>query len=94
MVRQPTICIALLLTVAILAAGVAAAQTTYTLKVTAASQSYSGTQTVKITGSVSPAPGPSTAVALKLINPAGTVLGVWEAPVNGTSGLFSYSLVA
>ena len=77
-----------------LAAGGAVAQSTYTLKVQTDQASYSASQTIKISGSVAPAPGPSTAVTLKLINPSGTVLGVWSAEVGATSGLYNFSLVA
>ena len=78
----------------VLGTGVATAQTTRTLTVSTDSASYSASQTIRITGSLSPAPGPSTAVTLKLINPSGTVLAVWEAEVGATSGLFNHTLVA
>ena len=84
----------LLFTALILTAAGAAAQTTYSLSVSTDQSSYAGSQTIQITGSVSPAPGPSTAVTLKLISPDKTVLGVWEAPVGASTGLFNYSLVA
>lgn len=71
-----------------------ASATTYTLKVSTDSASYSGAASIKITGSVSPAPGASTGVTLKLINPTGVVLGVWTAGVGASSGEFNYTLTA
>ena len=72
----------------------AAAQTTYALKVSTDATSDAGTATSNIIGSVLPPPGPSTAVTLKLINPSGAVLGVWYAAVGASSGSFNYTLVA
>jgi hypothetical protein len=71
-----------------------AAQTTYTLKVSTDSSSYIAGQSIKITGSVSPAPGPSTGVTLKVVNPSGTVVAVGEADVGASSGSYNYTLVA
>ena len=72
----------------------AMAQSTYTLKVATDSSAYGPGQTIKVTGSVSPAPGPSTAVALKVLNPAGTVVAVGETSVGASSGLYNYTFVA
>ena len=78
----------------LLVAQAVAAQTTYTLTVSTGSASYITGQAIKITGSVTPAPGPSTGVALKVINPSGTVVAVGEAAVGASSGEYNYSLVA
>ena len=77
-----------------LTAGSIAAQTTYTLKVSTNSATYSASDSIKITGSVSPPPGPSTGVTLKLINPNGVTLGVWYADVGASTGLFNHTVVA
>jgi hypothetical protein len=72
----------------------AAAQTTYTLTVTTNSSSYAGTQNIVVSGSVTPPPGPNTAVTLKIINPLGVELTPGEAYVNATTGDYSYTFVS
>ncbi|MDG7008365.1 MAG: hypothetical protein JRN06_09020 [Nitrososphaerota archaeon] len=92
--RSSAIFSAAVLVTLILGAGGASAQTAYALKVQTDQQSYFGTQPILISGSVTPAPGASTGVVFTIVNPSGTKLGYWNADVNGTTGDFSYSIVA
>jgi hypothetical protein len=92
--RRALLVCSLVFAALLLAAQGANAQATYTLKVTTDSPSYAASQTVKITGSVTPAPGPSTAVTLKVINPSGMVLVVGAAEVGATTGMYNFTLVA
>jgi hypothetical protein len=65
---------------------------TYSMTVTTASSSYSGTQAISISGTVSPAPGPNTAVIVTIRNSGGAIADVNEVPVmtNGSYGWTSY----
>ncbi len=73
---------------------VAVAQTTYALTVSTDASSYTGSQSIKISGHVSPAPGPSTGVILKVVNPSGAVLLVDEANVGASTGEYNLTVVA
>jgi len=94
--RQYTAVTALLLMAAILSAQAAVAQTTYTITVKTDSASYTTGQLIKITGSVSPPPGPSTAVTVRIFNPSKPMQLVYvaEANVSASTGAFNSSLVA
>jgi hypothetical protein len=94
MSRSRAVLVSVLALAFLLAAQGATAQTAYTLKVSTDTASYVSGQTIKISGSVSPAPGPSTGVTLKVINPSGMVVAVGEANVGASSGTYNYSLVA
>ena len=85
---------AILVMAVILTAQGAAAQTTYTITVATDMPSYVTGQTIKVTGTVSPAPGPSTAVFVKVLNPAGKVVTVGDSPVGATTGAYNFTLVA
>jgi hypothetical protein len=65
----------------------------YTLVVQTAAPSYYGSQPIVVFGKVNPAPGPNTAVFLSIVNPSGKVVFVSEDAVNGTTGVFSDSVV-
>jgi hypothetical protein len=58
------------------------------------SPSYSGSQTIQVTGSVSPAPGSGTSAVIDVWNPSGTLVHTDDVPVNGTTGAFSDSFAA
>ena len=72
----------------------AAAQTTYTITVKTDSASYASGQQIKISGAVSPAPGPSTGVTLRIFNPSGQLVRAAEAGVSASTGAYNSSLVA
>ncbi|MDV3277990.1 MAG: hypothetical protein LYZ69_05925 [Nitrososphaerales archaeon] len=66
---------------------------TYAITVQTDASSYSGAQTLLASGAVSPPPGPGTAVALKILNPSGTLAAIGSAPVNGSTGSYQHSFV-
>ena len=66
----------------------------YSLTVQSDSPSYSGNSNITITGQVSPAPGPNTAVLVRVFNPNSVIATAAEVAVNGTTGLYSVSFVA
>jgi hypothetical protein len=70
----------------------AQAATTYTMTLRTDSPSYSGGQPITITGVLSPAPGPNTAVIITIRNHAGSIADVNEVLVlaNGSFGWTSY----
>src|SRR5882672_5115856 len=70
------------------------AATTYTVSVQTDAASYSAAQTITTSGTVSPAPGPNTAVVVTIKNPAGTVVDVGDDPVNPSTGAYSQVTVA
>jgi len=75
------------------------AQTSYHVYVATDRGSYSNGQNIGISGWVHPlgsvvGPGPDTAVFLRVFNPTGTLVAVGDAPVNATTGDYSYSIVA
>jgi len=77
----------------ILLAASAVSAVTYTITVQTDASSYSGAQTVRVSGTVSPAPGPGTAAFLKVLNPNNSPVAVGGPSVDGTSGAYQYSFV-
>jgi len=67
---------------------------TYTVTVQTDQPSYTGSQTITITGTVSPAPGPNTAVILSTKNSNGTVVDYQNDPVNSATGAYAGVIVA
>src|SRR3984957_19432540 len=61
---------------------------TYSVSVQTDAGTYSGTQPIVISGAVSPAPGNSTAVFIKVYNPNSVLVIVASASVNVTTGAF------
>src|ERR1700722_7195547 len=61
---------------------------TYSVSVQTDAGTYSGTQPIVISGAVSPAPGNSTAVFIKVYNPDSVLVIVASASVNVTTGAF------
>ena len=72
----------------------AAATPSYKVTVQTNSSSYVGGATVSVSGQVSPAPGPNTAVYIKVVSPSDALVTAMEASVNGTTGSYSASFVA
>jgi hypothetical protein len=70
------------------------AATTYTVSVQTDAASYSAAQTITTSGTVSPAPGPNTAVVVTIKNPAGTVVDIGDDPVNPSTGAYTQVTVA
>jgi len=70
------------------------AQSSYYVTVVTDKSSYMAGQTIAISGSVHPAPGPSTAVFLRVFNPSGNTVAVGDAPVDATTGDYTFSLAA
>jgi len=71
-----------------------AAAVSYAITVQTNAQSYVGASTVTVTGQVSPAPGPNTAVFVRVFNPSGAMATAGEAVVNGTTGAYTFNFVA
>jgi hypothetical protein len=71
-----------------------AAVTTFSISVGTDASSYVGAHQVKVTGSVTPAPGPNTAVFVRVISPNKTIVVLGSAAVNATSGAFEFDFVA
>ena len=67
---------------------------TYQVSVGTNSTFYSGSQTVVLTGVVSPAPGNGTSAFIRILNPDMTTVHIESVPVNGTTGKFSDSFTA
>lgn len=80
----------LLITLAALPASAAAS---YMITVHINSPSYVGFATAVVSGQVYPAPGPNTAVYIRVFNPANVLVTALEESVNGTTGLYSGSFV-
>jgi cell division septation protein DedD len=66
----------------------------YSITVQTNDNSYSGAATVTVAGQVSPAPGPNTAVLIRVFNPANAIVTAGEAAVNGTTGYYTFNFVA
>ncbi len=66
----------------------------YTMAVHTDSSSYVGAQTIHISGTVSPAPGPNTAVNVRVLAPNGEALIRGAPSVDGTTGDYSIDAVA
>jgi len=71
-----------------------AVSTTYTMTLQTNAASYNGTEPIVITGLISPAPGPNTAVVITVTNPKVSVVDIGEAPVSSSTGSFNYTLVS
>lgn len=71
-----------------------AAVTPYSITVGTDASAYVGAHPVKVTSSVTPAPGPNTAVFVKVISPNRTLVDVGNVVVNATSGAFEFDFVA
>ncbi|MDP7982610.1 MAG: hypothetical protein RAK18_05475, partial [Conexivisphaerales archaeon] len=86
----------LLLLVAFLAAGAlpASLAQSYTLTAQTSSSTYYGSQTVTVSGVVTPAPTSSTEAGIKVSNPSGTTVYVGDAPVSTSTGDYSLSFTA
>jgi len=52
--------------------------------------SYTGNQAITITGVVTPAPGPNTAVVVVVKGPNGAVVDVGSEPANATTGAYRH----
>jgi len=79
---------------ALVVLSVPASAVSYSVTVRTDSANYVGSSSISITGQVSPAPGANTSVLLRVYNPIMVLVGASEAPVNGTTGSYSYSFVA
>ena len=88
----------LLVLAAILAALVgfsgAASAVSYSLTVETNTPIYTGAVTITVSGQVSPAPGPNTAVAVRVFNPTKVLVKAAEVSVNETTGHYSTTFVA
>jgi len=82
--------------VALLAGVQGASAQTYTITVSTDVKSYVSGQQIKVSGTVSPAPGPSTAVGVRIFGPGGShpLVAVGDAPVGSTTGDYNYTFVA
>lgn len=67
------------------------AQGTYAMTLQTNSSSYSGTQPIVITGTISPAPGPNTGVVITITNSAGSLADIAEENPDASTGAFSYT---
>jgi hypothetical protein len=72
----------------------AATAASYSITVQTNSSTYIGAASITVSGQVSPAPGPNTAVFVRVINPNSVIVTASEVPVNGTTGLYSTSFAA
>jgi len=69
----------------------AASAATYTVSVQTSAPSYSGSQAIPITGTVSPAPGANTGIIITIENSNGSVADVDEVNPNASTGAFNYT---
>lgn len=92
--RQYALIVALALVAAMLAVQGASAQTTYTITVKTDASSYTSGQHIKISGTVSPPPGASTGVTIRIFNPAGQLVDPVEAFPNAVTGAFNCTTIA
>ena len=72
----------------------AASAASYAITVHTDSSTYVGPVTITVSGQVTPAPGPNTAVFVRVFNPNSVVVTAGEVNVNGTTGLYSESFAA
>ena len=72
---------------------VAASGISYSISVHTDAPSYAAITTIHVSGQISPAPGPSTAVFVRIYNPSRVLATLDQAQVNGTTGLYSDSFV-
>jgi hypothetical protein len=87
-----TVAVGMLAAFLLLAPTLAYAATT--VSVSTDKPSYKGSDSIAVSGTVTPAPGAGTAVYIKVANPSGTAVFVDSVSVNGATGAFSDSLVA
>jgi hypothetical protein len=71
-----------------------ASAVSYSVSVQTNNSSYSGAATIAIAGQVSPAPGPNTAVLIRVFSPLNAIVTAGEANVNGTTGFYTFNFVA
>src|SRR5208283_4814070 len=64
----------------------------YSIGIATNAQTYSATEALTITGLVSPAPGPGTAVEIQITNPAYTTVVVDDNVTVAPSGAFGYTV--
>jgi hypothetical protein len=76
---------------ALLAFAPAASAVTYTVGLQTSASSYSGTQAIPITGTVSPAPGANTGVIITIENSNGSLADVDEVNPSASTGAFNYT---
>ena len=89
--------VALLLTSFPIISSIAAASgpgNTYQVSVSTNSTFYSGSQTVVLTGAISPAPGNGTSAFVRIFNPDKTTVHIDSVPVNGTTEKFNDSFIS
>ena len=67
---------------------------TYQVSVSTSSTFYSSSQTVVLTGAISPAPGNGTSAFVRIFNPDKTTVHIDSVPVNGTTGKFNDSFIS
>ena len=72
----------------------AASASSYSLSVGTNSPSYSGNASITVSGQVTPAPGVSSAVLVRVFDPSMNLTTADEAPVNATTGLYNCTFVA
>ena len=87
----------LIITLAMLisATSLTAFAVTYTLVVKTDRPTYSGSDIIQITGTVSPAPKPNATSAFVTVkNPTGDFVAVNPAVVSGSNGTFQYKFTA
>lgn len=66
----------------------------YTVTAQSDAPSYVATARITISGTVSPAPGPNTAVIVVISDPIGIAVDIQDDPVDGSTGTFSQVTVA
>jgi hypothetical protein len=82
--------IAMLLALAL----VPAAAVSYTMSVQTEKASYTNLETIRITGAVSPTPGPNNGVFITVKNSNGELVDIASVEVDATYGSFSHNTVA
>lgn len=65
----------------------------YTITVKTDYPTYTGVSTIRITGQVSPAPGPNTATFVSVLNPNGKPVDYGVEQVDANTGAFSHTTV-
>jgi len=78
----------------LLVLGPSAAFAATTLTVVPGQSSYSDSNTISISGTVSPTPSVASNVVLTITNPSGAIVDVSSNPVSTTTGTYSYAVVA
>jgi hypothetical protein len=65
----------------------------YSIELRTDQPSYTGTQPITILGTISPAPGPNTAVVITISNSAGTLADIDEVYPDQSNGSFSFTSI-